>query len=212
MELAKFYTIVANKFQEHGLHNAGWRFRVNTRKSALGVCHYLTKTIELQRFHILNDSEESVVDTLLHEIAHALTPGAKHSWTFKQKAYSIGCKSATCKSSNELVARPLGRYAFPCLKCGHKHSWNRRPKHSHYICKKNNCGGRIQVRAAPTINNSLTQNKATGLAVFFPSNIPHMIEHKCECGVVFIKPHYDAHTDCGKCRQIDELRKAALQS
>lgn len=48
--------------------------------------------IVLDRDHCENDSESEIIDTILHEIAHAMTPGAGHNTYWRQMAESIGAK------------------------------------------------------------------------------------------------------------------------
>ena len=62
---------------KHGLSH--WSFKINGRfKRTLGQCSYGRKLIELSRSHVKEDIYENVLDTLMHEIAHALTEGAGH--------------------------------------------------------------------------------------------------------------------------------------
>lgn len=77
----------------------GWTPVINVRgKSFLGRCHYDKKQIEITRHWIpvLNDRE--IRDVILHEIAHALTPGDGHGKHWKYVAMELGANpKATAK-------------------------------------------------------------------------------------------------------------------
>lgn len=75
---------------EHGLDD--WTFEFDRAKVRLGACHYSTKTISLSRPLCEWVSEYEIIDTLLHEIAHALVgPGEGHNHRWRRVAVSIGC-------------------------------------------------------------------------------------------------------------------------
>lgn len=80
------------KMAEHGLIADGWKFVFNTRtKNRLGQCQYRNKTIELSANHVRTHIMAQVVDTIMHEIAHALcSRGAGHGAEWKRKAYELG--------------------------------------------------------------------------------------------------------------------------
>ncbi len=81
------YTLMA----QHGLYD--WKFQwmqVRKRFNRAGQCSCWRKTIWLQPRFVICNYPETVRMTVLHEIAHALTPGAGHSKVWKEKARSIG--------------------------------------------------------------------------------------------------------------------------
>src|SRR5438270_5389629 len=59
----------------HGLGD--WTFAFNRRRRAMGYCYSASKTIELSIYFVERNSDEVILDTLLHEIAHALV-GTEH--------------------------------------------------------------------------------------------------------------------------------------
>lgn len=99
--------------QKHGL--VGWDFGFNKRHRAIGLCRPSVKRIELSIYG-MNMSREDIVDTLLHEIAHALTPGAHHGIRWKQKAVEIGCipSRTLSKEASALIVKAPKRYEIYC--------------------------------------------------------------------------------------------------
>ena len=60
------------------LTDTGWKLNWNNAISSLGICDYRNKTIWLSKRWSLSVNPEEVTDTILHEIAHAITPGDGH--------------------------------------------------------------------------------------------------------------------------------------
>lgn len=93
MELKIAERLAKELINEH-LAGKGWRFGWNNRKKAYGVCNYKNSVISLSRYSTSNESEESVRDTILHEIAHAIAGyEARHGRVWKMIARSIGLKN-----------------------------------------------------------------------------------------------------------------------
>ena len=88
MNQQEFKTLALNKMLENGLIN-GWTFKFNKRKSAAGVCNHGEKTLSFSWQVLQHLSDYEKVDTVLHEIAHALVPGG-HTRAWRQKAIDIG--------------------------------------------------------------------------------------------------------------------------
>ena len=87
----------------HGLK--GWGVRLNTDSNSrfLGMCSYKDKCIILSAHHIDIHPSPDVKDTILHEIAHALTPGELHNEVWAAKAKSIGCTQLSACSNLTLT-------------------------------------------------------------------------------------------------------------
>lgn len=79
----------------------GWKFEWLKRVvkfSKAGCCNYKTKTIKLSPTFVELNSDEEIINTILHEIAHALTPKHHHNKFWKRKAIEIGCTGSRCYS------------------------------------------------------------------------------------------------------------------
>jgi predicted SprT family Zn-dependent metalloprotease len=78
--------------KHHGLLDRGWRFKLGNSKRRLGMCSHDEKTIEFSKWY-LDNPDEDIVDTILHEIAHALVGrGHGHDDVWVDKCYEIGAK------------------------------------------------------------------------------------------------------------------------
>ncbi len=118
-------------------HNlSGWTLDMNyNMKTTFGRCNVITRTISLSAILVTLNDEPQVLDTIRHEIAHAirekergfplaLTQGAWHDSRWKQIATSIGCSAKQFYNTPD--SRPVitGKVHIPfpwkktCPKCG----------------------------------------------------------------------------------------------
>jgi predicted SprT family Zn-dependent metalloprotease len=119
-----------------GLDARGWRVTTNKRKTAFGVCSYTKREIQLSAYLIPECTEEGITDTILHEIAHALTPGHHHDNVWKRKCIELGGNGERVgsdlkyKKDSADVYEKLAKYTLTCPVCGEKIYMNRRPTRS----------------------------------------------------------------------------------
>lgn len=134
MDLKQLTETAAQQLAEHGL--TGWAFELSGAKRRLGVCKYRKKRIEISEYYARNNPAEAVLDTLLHEIAHALAgPEAKHGPAWKAVAIRIGATPRACDDSPDTVIQP-GNWQTTCPGCNKTHHRYKRPKVlSGYRCK-----------------------------------------------------------------------------
>jgi predicted SprT family Zn-dependent metalloprotease len=73
----------------------------------------------LSRMLTLLNDEAEVVDTILHEIAHALTPGDGHGPAWKAACLRIGAKPVRCYTDETVASPPrrVARFALGCPRC-----------------------------------------------------------------------------------------------
>ena len=91
---------------EHGL--TGWTFAFNRRKRSLGLCRYGERRIELSVHLVDLNSDEEVLDTLLHEIAHALCgPKAGHGAGWRARCLELGARPERLCRRRRHAARHL---------------------------------------------------------------------------------------------------------
>jgi hypothetical protein len=139
--------------KKYGLND--WTFVFDSAKSRNGITRYDKKQISIS-YHILNSDnspKEWAMNTLLHEIAHALTPGTGHNQIWRQKAIEIGSDGL------QYAKEPAGKFTWflycprKCIEIGRF----RKPNHNKYsqsICST--CTGPILIRQA-TETTQMTQ-------------------------------------------------------
>ena len=100
--------------KEHGLHD--WTFKFDKAIRRFGVCKPRQKVISISLPLTKLNDEARVKNTLLHEIAHALTPGSHHGREWYEKAIAIGCDGQRCYDGR-LVVQPKKRWVAQCPTC-----------------------------------------------------------------------------------------------
>lgn len=91
-ELFEVWNVLKEK---HGLSD--WTIKVNSNRTFLGWCKYRYKRIEISINHLNSGNRKEILNTLLHEIAHALVgPHHGHNEVWRRKAIEIGCDGNRC--------------------------------------------------------------------------------------------------------------------
>lgn len=120
---AEAVQLAHNLMTEWGLDD--WCFKINRRRRSLGMCYFESKRIELSAIYLQNNSAEHVEGTLLHEIAHALTPNHGHDKIWLEEVIRIGGR-AKIKCSDAKM--PLGIWRAHCPNCAKTFSRHRKPR------------------------------------------------------------------------------------
>lgn len=77
--------------KEHGLIERGWTVGFNRRRNSLGLCRHDVKRIEFSAILIPGVSDSDVLNTVLHEIAHAMVgDGHGHNSIWRRQFVAIG--------------------------------------------------------------------------------------------------------------------------
>lgn len=75
----------------------GWKCKLNNRRSSWGLCDYSRKTIYLSKYLVQYGTEDEILQTLLHELAHALTPEDRgHGADWLAVARRLGYTGGRC--------------------------------------------------------------------------------------------------------------------
>lgn len=91
-----------------------WKWDNSYRR--FGCCRSIQKQISISRKLTELNSEEQFIDTVLHEVAHALSPLYEgHGTIWKETAESIGSNPVRCYSSD--VVKPKPKYRGECPHC-----------------------------------------------------------------------------------------------
>ncbi len=117
-------TLARDLLKDYGLPS--WDVKLNKNKRQLGVCKQNLKRIELSEHYVTMNAREKVIDTILHEIAHALV-GVEHGHdaVWKEMCVRLGCNPMSCESSAEM---PEGDWRAECPTCLKVFTRFRRPK------------------------------------------------------------------------------------
>lgn len=117
----------------NGLIQDGWQLVWTRSISTAGICKYGPKTIGLSKPLMSLWTLTQARQVILHEIAHALTPGAHHGRAWKLKCVELGIDPKRLWGSDgEAHVKPL--YAGSCRSCGKAHGRNRMKPNTRYYC------------------------------------------------------------------------------
>ena len=123
MEVTRALATGRRLLREHGLHD--WSIVADRAKTRAGVCRFAKRQIGLSAPLTTLHSDDEVLDTILHEIAHALVgPQHGHDAVWRAKAREIGCSGERCVSSE--APRVPGDWVGRCP-AGHEKSRHRAP-------------------------------------------------------------------------------------
>ena len=135
MNLYEARHLARNLMTQHGL--SGWSFAFDHARRRFGTCRATRKLITLSRPLTLLNNLEQVRDTILHEIAHALTPGDGHGARWKAKCVEIGAVPKRCYTDEQVTSPPRlpAKYQLGCARC----DWwveRRRVTKRKLVCRK----------------------------------------------------------------------------
>ncbi len=126
MDLQEVEVLAEKAILNYGLQ--GWSFRWARTKRRLGACNYRLKRIEIAEFYARHNPPEQVLDTLLHEIAHALAgPQARHGPAWKAIARRLGATPKACDKGDQTVVMP-GDWQATCGACNKTYHKYKRPQ------------------------------------------------------------------------------------
>ncbi len=124
--LLEFDKLVKRVYDEFDIDLCNWAFALNNRKRALGLCDYEIKTVFISSHFISTLSDEEVMDTIIHEIAHAATPGAGHGIKWKKMCKALGGRPERVSSVNVKTPEPKYVASIESKVVG---TYHRRPKY-----------------------------------------------------------------------------------
>ena len=131
--------MLANELKNKHESLLKWKVTFNNRKGSFGLCSYSKREIQLSSMLIPVMSDEAIKDTIIHEIAHALTEGHGHDYVWRMKCIELGGKGERLGGHDKYKEGSVGRiefqktiskYTLTCPTCGHTSYANRMPKRS----------------------------------------------------------------------------------
>ena len=142
MPLTEVTTLGEQLIREHEIKSglkAGWQFAFDLAPARGGSCRYKEKQITLSVTYCLKAAKEEIIDTILHEIAHAIVgPKHGHDATWKIVARRIGCTAERCHNVQHTSPRWHGQ-------CGCGQQWERqRLSRSIRTSRCGKCRGNIE--------------------------------------------------------------------
>ena len=106
--------------EKYNLAQQGWTFCWDSAKRSAGQCDYRNKKISLSRHYVtlnVTTRPDRVIDTILHEIAHALAGWrAFHGTEWRAACERIGARPERCIQYGD-VTMPEGRFVATCGGC-----------------------------------------------------------------------------------------------
>ena len=103
-----------------GHYLTGWTFRFDRALTRLGYCQHRIKTISLGTYATEVNSEEQVLNTCLHEIAHALVDVRHgHDEVWRAKAIELGHSGKRCGT---IAVKATPKAVILCKSC--MSTWN----------------------------------------------------------------------------------------
>lgn len=134
MDLQELEAIAEMELRKHGLKL--WSFGLAKTKRRQGVCKFRDRRIEIAEYYARHNSREKVLDTLLHEIAHALAgPKAGHGPVWKALAHRLGATPQACDTCVDTVVIP-GDWQATCEACNKIFHKYKRPRQLNgYRCR-----------------------------------------------------------------------------
>ncbi|MEJ2288248.1 MAG: SprT-like domain-containing protein [Deinococcales bacterium] len=130
MTLDQARALATTLMAEHGL--TGWSFAFDRARRRLGSCQPARRRITLSAPLTRLNDVEVVRDTVLHEIAHALTPGDGHGARWRAACRRLGARPQRLAAAGDVVLPPAP-HVLVCDRCGHRYPRYRRTR-LHYAC------------------------------------------------------------------------------
>lgn len=101
----------------HGLSQ--WEFVYDHARRRFGSCQPGRRRITLSKHLTFLNNRDAVRETVLHEIAHALTPGDGHGPKWRAKCVELGIRPERCYTDERVTSPPRrpARWQIGCKAC-----------------------------------------------------------------------------------------------
>lgn len=137
MKVDEFLSFAREYMDEHGL--TAWKLAIDNAVRRHGQCQHSKRTLSFSKHYIENNLQSKILNTLIHEIAHALTPGHGHDDIWAKKCEDLGYPNALRCTADTIM--PQGKYQAHCAKCGYLPYFKHRQTKTQWIHR--HCGGKL---------------------------------------------------------------------
>ena len=106
-------SLALQELSRHGLDE--WSFRLDHARQRCGSCHFTRREITISKHLLVRNDPAEFLNTLRHEIAHALVgPGHAHDAVWRAAARRVGARP---EATNPTADMPPPRWALTCDHC-----------------------------------------------------------------------------------------------
>jgi predicted SprT family Zn-dependent metalloprotease len=119
-----------------------YTFRWNNRKTIFGMCYWHLGIIELSKPLTQLRTNTEVMQTIMHEIAHGLTPGDRHGKLWQAQMRKFGLPAHRC--TPDVDRSSLANWKATCWSCGMQDFMYRKPRVSKACARC--CNGTYNVK------------------------------------------------------------------
>lgn len=124
MEIKKAQKMATDLMRYHGLHS--WTMKFDNPLRRLGMCNHTKRVISLGIHATTVNTEAQVLNTILHEIAHALVGGShNHDMVWRLTCIEIGGDGERCST---IAVKAPAKYKISCQNCLAVFGFYRRPR------------------------------------------------------------------------------------
>lgn len=109
--------------RHHGLPD--WGVEFDNAKARAGQTRYATRKISLSKYFLAANGIERVRKTILHEIAHALTPGHHHDKVWAAMCLRIGGDGQRTHNESNTVVQERPYVGFCSDRCSNNGKFRR---------------------------------------------------------------------------------------
>jgi len=121
----KLKTKAIERMEEFDLIEKGWYFEWSKKKRSLGDCNHTKKRIRLSEYFAALISFDDMVDTINHEIAHAIVEsGNGHNQIWKEACIKTGANPERV-ANKVIIGNRTFKWTGTCPSCGHESNRHR---------------------------------------------------------------------------------------
>jgi predicted SprT family Zn-dependent metalloprotease len=114
--------IAIQRMQEFNLLEEGWFFEWSKKKRSLGDCNHGKKRIRLSEYFAGLVSTEDLIDTINHEIAHAIVGrGHGHDHVWREACIKTGANPERI-ANKQIIGERKFKWTGKCPSCGGEHN------------------------------------------------------------------------------------------